>query len=218
MRGQEYHFRLTKEATAQARQLFEQAVALDSQYAEAYAWLGYTYWIEWGFRWSADPQTLERMFEMAQKAAALDDSLPMAHSLLSIVYAQKQQYDQAIAEGERTVALDPNNADSYAVQAEVLIFAGRPEEALRRVEQAMRLNPRCPPWYLYYLGGAYRMTGRYAEAIATLKEVISRNPNFLLCPPSAGWQLPMAVDRSTEPSCPDVGAGSGGGATGPGPQ
>ena len=43
----------------------------------------------------------------------------------------------------------------------------------------MRLNPRYPPWYLFQVGLAYRMTGRYAEAIATLKEVISRNPNFI---------------------------------------
>ena len=38
--GQEYHFRLTKEAHAQARQLFEKAIALDPQYAEAYACAG----------------------------------------------------------------------------------------------------------------------------------------------------------------------------------
>ena len=94
--------------------MFEKAIALDPQYAEAYAWLGWTYWIEWVLRWSADPQTLERALALAQQAVALDDSLPRAHSLLSYVYAQKQQYDQAIAEGERAIALDPNNADSYA--------------------------------------------------------------------------------------------------------
>ena len=178
LRGQEYHFRFTKEANAQARQLYEKAIELDPQYAEAYARLGWTYWVEWGFRWSADPQTMERALALAQQALALDDSLPTAHSLLSIVYAQKQQYDQAIAEGERAVALDPNDADSYAGQAQVLNFAGRPEEALQSVEQAMRLNPRCPPWYLFQVGLAYRMTGRYAEAIATQKEAISRDPNF----------------------------------------
>jgi adenylate cyclase len=179
LRGWEYHFRFTKEAHAQARQLFEKAIALDPQYAEAYALLGYTYWIEWVFRWSADPQTLERMLEMAQKALALNDSLPTAHSLLSYVYTQQQQYDQALAEGERAIALDPNDAESYAGQAQVLNIAGRPEEALQSVAQAMRLNPRCPPWYLLNLGWAYRMTGRYAEAVATQKEVISRNPNFI---------------------------------------
>jgi tetratricopeptide (TPR) repeat protein len=98
---------------------------------------------------------------------------------LSQVYEQKQQYEQAIAEGERAIALDPNNADSYAVQANVLNFAGRPEEALQAVEQAMRLNPRYPPWYLLQLGLAYHMTGRYAETIAAFKEVISRDPNSI---------------------------------------
>jgi adenylate cyclase len=43
----------------------------------------------------------------------------------------------------------------------------------------MRLNPRYPFLYLWELGFAYRMTGRYAEAIVALKEVISRNPDFI---------------------------------------
>jgi adenylate cyclase len=96
-----------------------------------------------------------------------------------MVYVEKQQYDPAIAEGERAIALDPNNADSYVMQAHVLNSAGRPEEALRRVEQAMRLNPHYPPPYLFQLGWAYRVTGQYAEAVATLKEALSRSPNQL---------------------------------------
>jgi tetratricopeptide (TPR) repeat protein len=175
----EYSWRTTKEANVQARQMFEKALALDPQYAEAYASLGWTYLREWTFRWSTDPQNVERAFELVQKALALDDSLPITHSLLGVVYALKHQYDQAVAEGERAIALDPNNADSYAWQAHGLNFAGRPEEALRRVEQAMRLNPRYPPFYLFRLGWAYRLTGRYAEAVATLKELINRSPNFL---------------------------------------
>jgi adenylate cyclase len=145
LRGMEYYSRFTQEANVQARQMFEKALSLDPQYTEACAWLGGTYWMEWVFRWSADPQTLEHALMLAQKAVALDDSLPFAHSLLSADYALKQQYDQAIAEGERAIALDPNNADSYAAQAQTLLYTGRPEEAQRAVEQAMRLNPRYPP-------------------------------------------------------------------------
>ena len=96
---------------------------------------------------STDPQTLERALTLVHQALALDDSLPIAHSLLGYVQAQQQQYDQAIAEEERAIALDPNNADSYARQADVLNLAGRSEDALRSMEQAMRLNPRYPPWY-----------------------------------------------------------------------
>jgi adenylate cyclase len=180
LRGVEYFSRYTKETDAQARQLYEKAIALDPQYADAYAWLSYTYWREWVSRWSTDPQTLERALTLVHQALALDDSLPIAHSLLGYVHAQKQQYDQAIAEGERAIALDPNNADSYARQADVLNNAGRFEDALQLIEQAMRLNPRYPFWYLVELGWAYSSTGRYAEAIATLKEAISRGPNHML--------------------------------------
>jgi adenylate cyclase len=179
LRGREYESRFTKEADAQARQMFEKAVALDPQYAEAYTWLGWIYWVEWVERRSVDPQTLERALALAQRALTLDDSLPIAHSHLGMVYAQKQQYEQAIAEGERAIALDPNNADSYAFQGEVLRFAGRPEDALRMLAQAMRLNPHYPPLYSFFLGMAYHQTGRYAESVATLKEHISRRPNSL---------------------------------------
>ena len=88
-------------------------------------------------------------------------------------------------------------------QANVLNFAGRPEEALRMVEQAMRLNPRYPPFYLFRLGWAYCLTGRYAEAVATLKESISRSPNYSACPPflavsyCAQWASQQNPDAQT---------------------
>ena len=179
LRGVEYYWRGTKEASAQARQLFEKALALDSQYAEAYARLGLTYWLEWGYRWSADPQTLERALTLAQQAVTLDDSLPIAHSVLGNVYTWKQQHDQAIAEGERAIALDPNNADSYVFVAQSFNNVGRSEEALQVMAQAMRLNPHYPPWYLWQVSFAYRFAGRYAEAIITLKEAVSRSPNMM---------------------------------------
>ena len=130
------------------------SLALDPQYAEADC--GWVRPISWsGASLECRPPDSGATLARAQKAIALDDSLPGAYSLLSFVYTQRQQYDQAVAEGERAIALDPNNADSYAWQAEALNFAGRPEEALRAVEQAMRLNPRYPPFYLFALGWAY---------------------------------------------------------------
>src|SRR5215813_3059914 len=176
LRGIESSNRLTKEANTQARQMFEKAIALDPQYAEAYAWLGWTYYIEWSWQWSQDPQALEQAVALAQKAIALDDSLPIAHSYLSFCYARKQQYDQAIAEGEQAIALDPNNADSYAVQAGVLNFAGRPAEALGSMEQVMQLNPHYPAGALIQVSWAYQLMGQYAEAIAVVKQLLARNP------------------------------------------
>ena len=179
LRGREQFNRYTPEANAQARQMFERARELDPQYAEAYAFLGLTYFREWALQWSQDPQTLERALALTQKAVALDDSLPMAHRTLGFVSLWKKQHDRAIAEAERAIALDPNDADSYAWVGEILKFAGRSEEAIGLIEKAMRLNPHYPPLYLFFLGEAYCSTGRYEEAIAAYKRALTRNPDLL---------------------------------------
>jgi adenylate cyclase len=179
LRGVEYFYRSTQETNAKARQLFEQALALDPQYAEAYAWLGWTCSMGWISQWDQDPQALEQAFALAQKAVALDASLPLAYRVLGWVSLVKKQHEQAIAAAERAVALAPNDAEGYARLGNILNFTGRPEEALMMVEKAMRLNPRSPALYLFYLGHAYRLTGRYEEAIAVVKGVLTRNPDFL---------------------------------------
>lgn len=178
LRAMEALIRHTKDSLAEARQLWGKALTLDPKYAEVYAALGWSYCMEWNWRWSTDPRTLERAFTLAQQALALDESLPHAHALLSNYYALTRQYDQAIAEGEQTIILNPNQADAYASQAETLLWAGRPEEALRALKYAMRLNPRFPPWLLVLSGWAYRETGRYTEAIARDQEALSRSPNW----------------------------------------
>src|SRR5262245_55361066 len=179
LRGVESYNRSTREANAQARQMFEQALALDPQYAEAYALLCWIYDRAWGLQWSQDPQTLERALVQAQQAVALDDSLPLAHLALGRVFMWKKQHDQAIAEVERAIALDPNDADSYAWLGAILDFAGRPEEAIGLIEQAMRLNPHYSPFYVFVLGHSYYLMGRYEEAIAAYKKALTRNPNLL---------------------------------------
>jgi tetratricopeptide (TPR) repeat protein len=174
----EYFFRTTKEANAQARQLFERAIALDPRYADAYALLGSTHWLDWDHYWNRTPQTLAQALALTQKAIALDDALPLAHIALSIVLSQGQP-EQAIAEAERAIALDPNNAGGHFALGMILNFAGRPAEALEVIKKAIRLDPHDPFLNVWNLGRAYRLLGRYEEAIAAQKQVLLRNPNFL---------------------------------------
>jgi tetratricopeptide (TPR) repeat protein len=78
----------------------------------------------------------------------------------------------------KRVALDPNDAESHQGLADLLNFVGRPEEAIEEAEQAIRLgSPNL--WPLIELGHAYCLTGRYEEAIATLKKFLVHNPNIL---------------------------------------
>jgi adenylate cyclase len=179
LRGLQYFYRYTKEANAQARQMFEKAIELDSNYALAYANVGWTYSMDLGSQWLRDPQLLDRILEWAQRAIILDDSLARAHMLMGVVYLYKKQQDRAIAEIEKCIALDPNGTFGYAWWGFILNFAGRSEGAITLAEQALRLNPRNPFFSLTVLGRAYSLTGRYEEAIVALKKDVSANPNYL---------------------------------------
>jgi adenylate cyclase len=179
LRGKEYWERATQEANGQARQLFERATALDPQFALAYTALSFTYLRVWLWVWSYDPQALEQALELAEEARALDDTLPEAHMLLGLTYAYKGQPEQGLIEGERAIALDPNCAWCHIGLAEVLLLAGQPEEALGLIEKAMRLDPESAAYYSFHLGWAYRLLGRYEEAIAAQKRALTRNPEFL---------------------------------------
>ena len=183
LQGLEYKNHYTKEANLQARQMFERAIDLDPEFALAYALLGLTHAQEWSLGWSQDPQSLEQAIELAQRAIALDDSLPLGHNVLGGVYLWRKQHEQAIAELEKAIALSPSDADGIAGLGDILNWAGMPEEAIGLVTKAMRLNPMYPTWYLWNLGHAYFLMGRYEEAIETLKRVLDRNPYFL--PPHA---------------------------------
>ena len=190
VRGRGYQLRRTKQGLSQARQVLERAIELDPKFAEAHAVLSYNHFLEWVFRWS-EGQALELAFELAQKAVALDDASPLAHTRLGWMHLWRDRnYEQAIAEARRAVALDPNYAEGYARLGAILVFAGRPEEGITLVKKAMGLNPHYPFIYLMWLGQAYYFTGQYDEALAWLERSVTRNPNHLA---THKWLVPTYV-------------------------
>jgi adenylate cyclase len=171
-----YAYRLTgRVAEAVATQ--KQVLVHDPNFQLAYNELAFSYWLQWIWQLSQDPQTLEQAFAAAQKTIALNDSDPWAHTVLGYVYLWKKQHDQAIAEAERAIMLDPDLGDGYATQAAILNAVGKPEEAIGVAEKAIHLSPN--PWYLFELGHAYCLTKRHEEAIATLKKFLTHYPNTL---------------------------------------
>jgi len=69
----------------------------------------------WLDRTKSPQETLEKGYELVEKALAMDDSLPWAHISLSFIYILKREYDKAIAEAERAVALDPSGSEAYLI-------------------------------------------------------------------------------------------------------
>ncbi len=178
LQGREYLRRFNKDDNTTARQMFEEAIRLDSQYAYAYTMLAWTYVHEiWFVRPNNPDKLLEKATELVQKALALNDSLDFAHALLGWIYLQQRHFEKAIAAGEQAVTLNPNGADVRAFLAMILNFAGQAEEAFQLLQTAIRLNPIPPAFYYLYLGHALILTKRYDESTVALKKALHRSPN-----------------------------------------
>jgi adenylate cyclase len=175
VRAKSFMERLTKEDNAKARELIEQALKLDPDYASALVVLGRTHTIEARMGWSESrAESVKQALELAQKAVALRETEASGHRLLVSVYTLQRQYDVAIAEGERAIALGPNDGEAHAFLAQTLHYAGRFEEAIEHIKKAMRLSPYYPAWYLMFLADSYFMVGRYDESIAANKQLLER--------------------------------------------
>ena len=102
-----------------------------------------------------------------------------AYGLLGNIHLYHRRYEKAIAAGERAIALNPNGAHAHAWLGYILCVSGRPQEGLVLLQKAIRLNPIPPNWYLGHLAMAYRMTGRYEDALEVSQQVLNLNPDDL---------------------------------------
>ncbi len=178
LRGRTY-LRGTRQTHLKARELFDQAIDLDSGFAAAFAEKSLTYFAGFIMPMSRDPEVLEESVNTAERAVTLDDTLPLAQARLGWAYFANQRHEEAIAAGRRAVALGPNDAESHAQLGNILNWSGKPEEAINLIRRAMRLNPHYPFYYLFYLGHSHYLLGNREKSIELMKRVVTRAPHFL---------------------------------------
>ena len=174
-------FRSSWKATElyETRRLLEQTLAIDPNYARAYARLAQTHIVAWLMSLDGDhlnPACLDRAYHLARKAVQLDPNLPEAHAALGYALGRRREHEAAIAEFERAMALNPNFTDWRF--ANVLVFAGDPARAIEAGERHMRLDPFYAPPAPASLGLAHYMLKQYSQALTLLRECASRAPNF----------------------------------------
>jgi adenylate cyclase len=161
-----------------ARRIAEEAIEMCPEDPGAYLMMGWVHQMEYWLSIGKSPrESIEKGIELVQKTLAMDDSIAMAHGLLGHFYIQKREYEKAIAEGERAVALDPGGAGVHTLYAINLNYAGRSEEAIPMFQKAIRLDPLGTTGMYLNFGMALRSAGRFEEAASAFKKSIQRAPN-----------------------------------------
>ena len=139
----------TRDGLLRATQAFEEALAIDSAYAPAYAGLSsaLSFFVNFQYSGGADPvSTLARAIVLADRAIALDSNLAEAFTArgFAFINGAAVSSDAALQDLARAVALRPNSGEAHAFTANALSDAGRDEDALAEIQTATDLDPLAP--------------------------------------------------------------------------
>ena len=154
---------------------FEQAIALDPAFAEAYAQLAMTYAIDltgtsgsWS-DWVRPPgRARAQAAVLAEKATSLQPGLGTPELVLARLSLAEWHYDSAIAHARRAVERQPGAAEAYATLALALTAAGQHGDALQAVQEALRRDPKPPPATYGILGIIQFALHDYTAAVQSL--------------------------------------------------
>ncbi len=120
---------------------------------------------------SRDPQAdIRRADELVSRALAIDPNYYFARFAKAYVLMAQGRTQEAVVEGERSLALNPSFIDAYNALCVANNFLGRPDRALELADKAIRLSPRDPHLrVLYHMKGwAFFMKRQDDQAIEWL--------------------------------------------------
>ncbi len=162
----------------QAAQLYERAIQLDPNFALAVANLSILHsWIYHNFE--ATPAELELARRYADRAVALQPSLPAAHLARGyFLYYGKREYDAALQELAIAQASLPNDSHVYLVIGAIERRQGKWKESTANLEKAVSLNPN-DIWPLQNLFFNYQMQRDFAAANRVLEKGLKIDPNLV---------------------------------------
>jgi TolB-like protein/Tfp pilus assembly protein PilF len=169
-----------------AKQLFEQALAIDPNYAQAHAGMARVYL-------NGPPQiaglpaqeAMERASAAAARALQIDPSLPDAYVAAAVVKSARSDWNGAEADYRHAIAIAPNNVLALQEYAHWLSLHGRFEEALKHAEAAESRDPLSPR-AIVARASVLRFARRYDEALAATLKALDINPLYPAAQANAG--------------------------------
>ena len=156
LRGTWHLYTFTEAGLEEARDYFERAIERDADLAAAYGRLAYVhvqrYW--YGPLANRDSE-IDRAFEAARRAIALDERDALGHFALGRAYALRREFENAASELQRAIDLNPNFAQAHFALGQIHYYCDRLESALDSINTAITLSPHDQHIWTFYLVRAF---------------------------------------------------------------
>jgi adenylate cyclase len=198
LKGNYYTSKFTRDGFRKGIDFFNQAIAVDPNYALAYAGLAFNY-ITYEDWFIPPNEAVPKAKDAVRKALALDDTLADAHLALAMS-AHWYDWDWATAEPEykRAIELNPNDPRPHAYYSWFLAPMGRYDEALAEAKRCQQLDPVSPETNAF-LGSVLVFSRQYDQAIEQLRSGLELDQTYWYAHYFLGWayeqkgKLPEAI-------------------------
>ncbi len=187
-----YHYnKQTGDGMKKAIDYYHQAIALEPDYAPAYAGLSHTFVTLWWYGFVSPDDAVPAARAATMKALEIDPRLSDAHTALGrIRQCYDWQWDQAEKEFKRAIKLNSNSSDAHLAYATFLASMCRFEEARAKGKRTLELDPLSLTANLTLGWSLYYFTREYDKAIEHGKKMLEMEPNFY----GAHWLISASLN------------------------
>lgn len=178
LKGRYFWNKRNQEGFKKAILYFNQAIELDSSYAQAYAGRADAYALVANYGAVLRKEDYATAEAEARKALAIDDGLAEAHTSLAFILWNENDMAGAEKEFKRAIELNSNYSTAHHWYGNYLTVVGRDAEALAELNRALELDP-LSVIINAAIAGHYYHRREYDRAIAQMQKAVELDPNFI---------------------------------------
>jgi len=180
-RALSHFWKLTASESEAAIAILREAARRHPHYAPAHSMLAFALLAAGYVGWIPPAADREYAAQLAARALELDDSDPWSHFALGYVAFTGRQTDEALRHFQAALDLNPNFASAAGSAGFAMALDGRSDEAILRLDQALRMSPRDPFTSFFFVGfaAAHYLAGSYDEAVKWARQAVQLRPGYL---------------------------------------
>ena len=197
LKGLHFWNKITPSDARRAIECYEQAIAIEPGYAQAYAMAAGAY----GYLGSSGQMSSHKAFEIvhkyADKALQLDRSIAESHLAKACAYLfYDWEWKKAYESLQEALKINPGVSETYKLLGMYHIITGEKDKAVQIMEEAVKIDPLSPA-INQYLGNVYVYATRYDDAIRQAEKVLEMYPQMRICIELKAWATAMKGEFTT---------------------